>query len=272
MTVDDGVHVVTGGGSGIGAQVCRELAASGARVVVLDRDVDTAKAVADEIDGAAYEVDVTDAAAVERTYRVIGPIRAAVNCAGSSMLKPIVATSLDEWHRMTSVHLDGTFLCLREAAASMIEHGVAGSIVNISSVNAQFAHRGLAAYSAAKAGIGMLSRVAALELAAAGIRVNCVAPGMVVTGLNSWRMEDETFAATWAGAVPSGRVALPVDIARVVAFLVGPDSGWVTGQTIIADGGMSLRVEPKVSADDTWTPAALLEAQRVARQAHTDAR
>jgi 3-oxoacyl-[acyl-carrier protein] reductase len=247
--------------------VCRDLAATGVQVAVLDRDVDKARVVADEIGGTAYEVDVTDEAVVERTYRGLGPIRAAVNCAGSSMLQPIVATSLDEWHRMTSVHLDGTFLCLREAAASMIEHGVAGSIVNISSVNGQFAHRGLAAYSAAKAGIDMLSRVAALELAATGIRVNCVAPGMVVTGLTSSHMEDETFAATWTAAVPSRRVALPGDIARVVAFLVGPDSGWVTGQTIVADGGVSLRVEPKLSADDTWTPAALLSAQRAGRPA-----
>lgn len=247
--------VVTGGGSGIGAAVCRELAAGGADIAVLDRDLDKAKAVAEEIGGTAYHVDVTDEAAVEATYRGLGPISAAVNCAGFSVLQPIVATSLADWHRMTSVHLDGTFLCLRETAAAMIEHGVAGSIVNIASVNAQFAHRGLAGYSAAKAGIAMLSRVAALELATAGIRVNCVAPGMVVTGMNSWRLEDESFAATWTGAVPLGRVAQPVDIAKVVAFLVGPDSGWVTGQTIVADGGASLRVEPKVTEDEKWTPA-----------------
>ena len=247
--------VVTGGGSGIGAAVCRGFAAAGERVAVLDRDIEKAEAVAWEIDGTAYHVDVTDEAAVQRTYRELGQISAAINCAGFSVLQPVVATSLADWRRMTAVHLDGTFLCLREAAAVMIEHGTAGSIVNIASVNAQFAHRGLAGYSAAKAGIVMLSRVAALELASAGIRVNCVAPGMVVTGMNSWRLEDEEFAATWTGAVPLGRVAAPVDIAKVVAFLAGPDSGWVTGQTIVADGGASLRVEPKVTGDEQWTPA-----------------
>jgi NAD(P)-dependent dehydrogenase (short-subunit alcohol dehydrogenase family) len=255
--------VVTGGGSGIGAAVCRELAAGGARVAVLDRDIDKATVVAQEIGGTVYPVDVTDERAVESVYRGLGPITGAVNCAGFSVLRPIVATSLADWHRMTSVHLDGTFLCLREAAAAMIAHGVTGSIVNIASVNAQFAHRGLAGYSAAKAGIVMLSLVAALELATAGIRVNCVAPGMVVTGMNSWRLEDETFADTWTSAVPLGRVAQPVDIAKVVAFLIGPDSGWVTGQTIVADGGASLRVEPKVTADDKWSPpAAQLSAPR----------
>jgi NAD(P)-dependent dehydrogenase (short-subunit alcohol dehydrogenase family) len=113
-------------------------------------------------------------------YGELGPVAGAVNCAGFSMLKPLVESTLDDWHRMTSVHLDGTFLCLRAAASSMVQHGLSGSIVNIASVNAQFAHRGLGAYSAAKAGVVMLTRVAALELAAAGIRVNAVAPGMVV--------------------------------------------------------------------------------------------
>jgi NAD(P)-dependent dehydrogenase (short-subunit alcohol dehydrogenase family) len=160
---------------------------------------------------------------------------------------------------MTSVHLDGTFLCLRAAAASMITHGLPGSIVNIASVNAQFAHRGLGAYSAAKAGIVMLTRVAALELAAAGIRVNAVAPGMVRTGMNEARFSDEEFTTKWTGALPLGRVAYPVDIAKVVAFLIGPDSGWVTGQTIATDGGVSLRVEPKLFADEQWTRSALAE-------------
>jgi NAD(P)-dependent dehydrogenase (short-subunit alcohol dehydrogenase family) len=147
----------------------------------------------------------------------------------------------------------------------MLMRGVPGSIVNIASVNAQFAHRGLGAYSAAKAGIVMLTRVAALELAGAGIRVNAVAPGMVVTGMNRARFDDEDFTRTWTASMPLGRVAYPVDIAKVVAFLVGPDSGWVTGQTIGTDGGVSLRVEPKIFADEQWTRPALAQVV-VARQ------
>ena len=256
---DSPVHVVTGGGSGIGAGVCRELAAGGACVVVLDRNLDAAEAVAAEVDGTARQLDVTDEDAVERVYAALGPIAGAVNCAGFSLLKPLVGSTLADWQRMTSVHLDGTFLCLRAAASSMITHGVPGSIVNIASVNAQFAHRGLGAYSAAKAGIVMLTRVAALELAAAGIRVNAVAPGMVVTGMNRARFDDEDFTRTWTASMPLGRVAYPVDIAKVVEFLVGPDSGWVTGQTIATDGGVSLRVEPKIFADEQWTRSALAE-------------
>jgi NAD(P)-dependent dehydrogenase (short-subunit alcohol dehydrogenase family) len=256
---DSPVHVVTGGGSGIGAGVARELAASGAHVVVLDRNVDAAKAVAAEVGGTARELDVTDEAAVNRVYAELGPVAGAVNCAGFSMLKPIVGSTLADWHRMTSVHLDGTFLCLRAAAASMIANGLPGSIVNIASVNAQFAHRGLAAYSAAKAGIVMLTRVAALELAAAGIRVNAVAPGMVRTGMNEARFSDEEFTSKWTASMPLGRVAYPVDIAKVVAFLAGQDSGWVTGQTIATDGGVSLRVEPKIFPDEQWTREALAE-------------
>jgi len=256
---DSPVHVVTGGGSGIGAGVCRQLASAGASVVVVDRNLDAAEAVAAEVDGTARQLDVTDEDAVERVYAELGPIAGAVNCAGFSMLKPLVGSTLADWHRMTSVHLDGTFLCLRAAASSMITHGLPGSIVNIASVNAQFAHRGLGAYSAAKAGIVMLTRVAALELAAAGIRVNAVAPGMVVTGMNRARFDDEDFTRTWTASMPLGRVAYPVDIAKVVAFLVGPDSGWVTGQTIATDGGVSLRAEPKVFADEQWTRSALAE-------------
>jgi NAD(P)-dependent dehydrogenase (short-subunit alcohol dehydrogenase family) len=262
---DSPVHAVTGGGSGIGAGVSRELAAGGASVVVLDRNLDAAEAVAEEVGGTARQLDVTDEEAVERVYAELGPIAGAVNCAGFSMLKPIVGSTLEDWHRMTSVHLDGTFLCLRAAASSMLTRGVPGSIVNIASVNAQFAHRGLGAYSAAKAGIVMLTRVAALELAGAGIRVNAVAPGMVVTGMNRARFDDEDFTRTWTASMPLGRVAYPVDIAKVVAFLVGPDSGWVTGQTIGTDGGVSLRVEPKIFADEQWTRPALAQVV-VARQ------
>jgi 3-oxoacyl-[acyl-carrier protein] reductase len=262
---DSPVHAVTGGGSGIGAGVSRELAAGGASVVVLDRNLDAAEAVAEEVGGTARQLDVTDEDAVERVYAELGPIAGAVNCAGFSMLKPIVGSTLEDWHRMTSVHLDGTFLCLRAAASSMLMRGVPGSIVNIVSVNAQFAHRGLGAYSAAKAGIVMLTRVAALELAGAGIRVNAVAPGMVVTGMNRARFDDEDFTRTWTASMPLGRVAYPVDIAKVVAFLVGPDSGWVTGQTIGTDGGVSLRVEPKIFADKQWTRPALAQVV-VARQ------
>ena len=262
---DSPVHAVTGGGSGIGAGVSRELAAGGASVVVLDRNLDAAEAVAEEVGGTARQLDVTDEDAVERVYAELGPIAGAVNCAGFSMLKPIVGSTLEDWHRMTSVHLDGTFLCLRAAASSMLMRGVPGSIVNIASVNAQFAHRGLGAYSAAKAGIVMLTRVAALELAGAGIRVNAVAPGMVVTGMNRARFDDEDFTRTWTASMPLGRVAMPVDIAKVVAFLVGSDSGWVTGQTISTDGGVSLRVEPKIFADKQWTRPALAQVV-VARQ------
>src|ERR1700754_2631687 len=107
---DSPVHVVTGGGLGIGAGVCRELAAAGASVVVLDRNLDAAEAGAAEVDGTAGQLGVTDEDSVERVYAERGPIAGAVNCAGFSMLKPLVGSTLADWHRMTSVHLDGTFL------------------------------------------------------------------------------------------------------------------------------------------------------------------
>jgi 3-oxoacyl-[acyl-carrier protein] reductase len=254
----DGTFAVTGGGSGIGAGICRLIAAGGGKVAVLDRNGETASAVAAEIGGTAHQVDVTDEATVAATYRSLGPIAGAVNCAGFSIMKPIVTSTLDDWRLMTSVHLDGTFLCLRAAAASMLEHDIAGAIVNIASINALHSHRGSAAYAAAKAGVVMLTRVAALELAAAGIRVNAVAPGFVVNGVNHWRMDDPQFVQTWAGDVPSGRVGQPADIAGAVGMLLHPAARWLTGQLLVADGGASIRVEPKVTADDRWTKTALV--------------
>jgi NAD(P)-dependent dehydrogenase (short-subunit alcohol dehydrogenase family) len=177
----EGLFAVTGGGSGIGAGCVRALRAAGADVAVLDVDAHAAQTVADEIGGTAHQLDVSDVDAVEALFTSFDPLRGLVNCAGVvGDIAPIVAYSPGEWRRVVAVHLDGTFLCTRSAARNMLEHGSPGTIVNTSSVNAQFGHRGLGAYSAAKAGISMLTKIAALELASAGIRVNAVA-------LGSWR-------------------------------------------------------------------------------------
>jgi NAD(P)-dependent dehydrogenase (short-subunit alcohol dehydrogenase family) len=137
---------------------------------------------------------------------------------------------------------------------------VYGSFVAISSVNSAFAHRGLAAHASAKDGITMLVKVAALELAASGIRVNAIAPGIVRTGITAAAMADQDLADRLASAMPLGRIPDPADVADVAVFLVSSASRWITGQTIHADGGVSLRVEPPVSSEAEWTPAALIAA------------
>jgi len=242
MTVE-GLFVVTGGGSGIGAGVVRALHAAGADVAVLDLNGANAKAMAHEVGGSAHEVDVADSGAVDELFGSLGPVRGLVSCAGiPGDIAPLV----------------GTFFCLRAAARNMLRHDVSGTIVNTSSVNAQFGHRGLGPYSAAKAGISMLTRVAALELSPSGIRVNAVAPGIVETGMTRELIADPDFVRPWIERNPFGRVGQPADIADVVVFLSTDASRWITGQTIATDGGTSLRVEPPMHPDEAWSREALL--------------
>lgn len=260
-----GTFAVTGGGSGIGAGVAKAIAACGGDVVVLDLDAGAAQSVASEIGGTGHAVDVSDPVAVGEFFSDIGVLTGLVNCAGIAAVGPIVTCTIEEFRRVVAVHLEGTFLCMQAAAQNMLASGTVGSIVNVSSVNAAFAHRGLGAYSAAKAGISMLTKVAALELAAAGIRVNAVAPGIVATGMTTQVLEDPAMAAMWSGGNPFGRVGQPEDIADVVVFLSSDSARWITGQTIATDGGQNLRTEPKIMPDEAWTRDALVQQIHAAR-------
>jgi NAD(P)-dependent dehydrogenase (short-subunit alcohol dehydrogenase family) len=258
MTLE-GLFAVTGGGSGIGAGVARALHEAGGDIAVLDLDGTKAKAIAETVGGAAYEVDVSDSGAVDELFDSLGPLRGLVNCAGiAGEIVPLVACSDAEWNRVTGIHLDGTFFCLRAAARNMLRGGVEGTIVNTSSVNAMYGHRGLGAYSASKAGISMLTRIAALELAASGIRVNAVAPGIVATGMTQELIADAEFVRPWIERNPFRRVGEPADIADIVVFLSSDESRWLVGQTLASDGGTSLRVEPPMHPDEAWTRDALV--------------
>jgi NAD(P)-dependent dehydrogenase (short-subunit alcohol dehydrogenase family) len=254
--------VVTGAGSGIGRGVTRALAEAGAEVIALDIDRKAATAVAAAIDGEAYPLDVGDSQAVAEIFGEIGPIDGLVCSAGVSEHAPLIDVMPADWREVQRVNLDGTFYCVQAAARAMLRYGVSGTIVVISSVNARFAHRGHAAYAASKAGIEMLVKVAALELAAAGIRVNAVAPGIVESGMTQQVLGDADFVRTWSEAIPLGRLGRPDDIADVVVFLCGPRSKWLTGQVLSADGGGSLRVEPKIHSDDAWSAEALARLER----------
>jgi NAD(P)-dependent dehydrogenase (short-subunit alcohol dehydrogenase family) len=265
MPIEGKTIVITGGGSGIGAETARVLARRGARPVLLDLNLEHAQAVADEVSGRALQVDVTDEGAVNEVYAQIGAIDGLVNCAGyNNAFAPIVATSLADWRTMTAIDLDGAFLNVKAAAIAMLTNNATGAIVNIASLNASFAHRGLAGYAASKAGVSMLTRVAALEFAAAGIRVNAIAPGLVETPMIAATISDPAVSKKLSDGVPLGRLGQARDIARTAAFLLDDDSGWITGQTIIADGGVSLRVEPAVTPNEIWTADALRAAIRVA--------
>jgi NAD(P)-dependent dehydrogenase (short-subunit alcohol dehydrogenase family) len=240
--LDGRVAVVTGGASGIGAATARRFAAEGARVAVIDRDPEGAEAVADEIGGKAHAIDVRDGDAVEHAVEqimsTVGRIDVLVNNAGTGDLRPLHTVDDRLWHRLIDVNLTGTFNATRSVVPHMLAGG-GGTIVNNASLSGLFPTRNEAAYSAAKAGVIALTKSGALEYGPE-IRVNCVAPGFVRTPLTAvWDQIPDAFAPI-AEAIPLGRMADADEIAEVILFLASARSSYITGQTLVVDGGAML--------------------------------
>jgi NAD(P)-dependent dehydrogenase (short-subunit alcohol dehydrogenase family) len=240
--LDGRVTVITGGASGIGAATARRFAAEGAAVAVIDRDPAGAEAVADEIGGRAHVLDVRDGDAVEHAVsqivRASGRIDVLVNNAGTGDLRPLHTVDDKVWHRLIDVNLTGTFNATRSVVPHMLEAG-RGTIVNNASLSGLMPTRNEAAYSAAKAGVIALTKSGALEYGPT-VRVNCVAPGHVRTPLTVvWEQVPEAFEPI-AAAIPLGRIGEADEIAEVILFLASDRSSYVTGQTIVVDGGAML--------------------------------
>ena len=241
--LDGHAAIVTGGASGIGRSTCARLAEEGAAVAVLDLDAEHAEAVANDIDGRAYQVDVADADQVHRTIekaaRAMGSLSIVFNNAGVGGFSPIADYSPGEWDRVVRVNLYGAFHVLRAAAPVMLERGD-GRIVNTASISGLRPAAGEAPYSAAKAGIAALTASAALEYAP-HIRVNAVSPGLIRTGLTAPMLELlPDHVEHVVGGTPVGRVGEPEDVADVVVFLCSDLSRFLTGQNLVVDGGLTL--------------------------------
>ncbi len=240
--LDGQVTIITGGASGIGRATAVRFAAEGASVAVFDRDGDAAQRVAEEIDGRAFVVDVRDGealtAAVAAVIDEAGRIDVLFNNAGSGDLRPLHTVDDKLWHRLIDVNLTGTFNGMRAVVPTMLAAG-RGTIVNNASVSALTPTRNEAAYSAAKAGVIALTKSGALEYGP-GIRVNCVAPGHVRTPLTAaWEQFPDVFDPV-ERTIPLGRIGHADEIAEVVLFLASSRSSYMTGQTLVVDGGISL--------------------------------
>lgn len=247
------VAVVTGGAMGIGFGIARRLLEAGATVIIADRDEAAAREARERL-GMSTEpmtVDVREEAAVERLFAAVGAAHGGadilVNNAGIYPVTPVLRMPADEWDRVQAVNLRGVFLCSRAAGRQMATRGQGGVIVNIASMDAYHPTGvGLAHYDASKGGVVMFTKALALELAPDNIRVVGVAPGNIITeGVTRMQPDlpaDELakMASAATARLPLGREGTPDDVARVVLFLVSDLAGYITGTTVLVDGGYLL--------------------------------
>jgi 3-oxoacyl-[acyl-carrier protein] reductase len=237
-----GLYLVAGGTGGIGSEVARRLRAAGADIVLAARDQTRLEACALKLGARAVTMDATDPEAVSCAFDTAlergGQLAGVVNCVGTILLKPAHLTSDQEWQETLQTNLTSCFLLLREAVRRMMPQRW-GSIVFCSTVAAQ---RGLPSHdaiAAAKAGVEGLTRSAASTYARYKIRVNCVAPGLVRTPLSQAITGNEAAMKVSLAMHPLGRAGDPADIASAICWLLSSEQGWVTGQVLHVDGGMS---------------------------------
>jgi NAD(P)-dependent dehydrogenase (short-subunit alcohol dehydrogenase family) len=252
MSWDNKVVIVTGGGGGIGRAVCHKFAEAGAQVVVVGRTLSKVEAVAAEITergkrAIAMAADVSSEVDVMRviqgTLDLFSRIDVMINNAAVCPQVRLAEMSLEEWNGVIMNNLTSVFLFCRGVIPPMLEQG-GGVIVNVSSVHALATLDGYSAYSASKAGIVGLTRALALDYAKQNIRANTVLPGAVQTPMLEGSVKNlgtprEAIMKQWDESQPIGRVGQPEEIAAVVMFAASPDNSFMTGATLVADGGMT---------------------------------
>ncbi len=240
--------VVTGGASGIGAATARRFAAEGAQVCILDRDVATAQALAEELGSEhfALELDVRFEAAVEQAaadvYARWEAVDVLVNNAGSELNKTYNETTVEEWDKVLDTDLKGPWLLCKHFVPPMVERG-SGSVINISSLNGLVGFPLSTAYGSAKGGLVVFTRDMAIELATTGVRINCVCPGVIETPMmERWTdlMPDKDEAkAMLRGVMPIGRMGTAEEVAGAVLFFASADSSLCQGAVLSVDGGFT---------------------------------
>lgn len=239
--------LVIGGASGIGWAVARGLAAQGCRVIIADLNADGARKRAEDL-GAAYVgvgVDVTDEDSVAELFERVAPLDIVVNTAGIGGVGRITELPVAQFRSVVDVCLVGGFIVAKYAGRHLRD---GGALVALTSLNARLAAPGMSSYCAAKAGLVMLTQVAALELAPRGIRVNAVSPGFVDTPLTEGVKLVPGALEEYVENTPLGRVGTPEDVADAVLFLVSDKASWMTGEVLDLNGGAHLKRYPDVLA------------------------
>ncbi|HEU5430665.1 MAG TPA: SDR family NAD(P)-dependent oxidoreductase, partial [Thermomicrobiales bacterium] len=223
--------IITGAGRGIGRAIAEKFLAEGARLVVCDLVAARLTATAADLraHGDVHELagDVTDGAfcqaLVDFANDRLGGIDILVNNAGIAIVEPFLEHSLAAWNRTLAVNLTAVFQLGQLVARSMVANDHGGAIVNMASSNGHLGERGLAAYNASKAGVILLTKTMAIELANRGIRVNCVSPGWIATDLTQESGLDPAFIAAYLDKVPMGRAGRPEEVANLFAFLASDE-------------------------------------------------
>jgi glucose 1-dehydrogenase len=246
------IAIVTGSSKGIGRAIALTFAKSKvySGIVINGRKMDEVREVADEIrgegcDSLAIEADISNEndciRLVEEANKAFGRIDVLVNNAGIQTDVPFEETTTEEWYKIIGVDLTGPFVCSREVAKHMEkQHPKGGCIINISSVHQTIPKPHYIPYATSKAGVEMMTKTMALELAKDNIRVNLVAPGAILTGMNIELKENQAELEKVLKQIPIGRIGTPEEVANVVEFLASDKASYVTGASFFVDGGITL--------------------------------
>ena len=239
----DQVAIVTGAGQGIGLEICRQLVRGGAKVVLNDiDDTLTARAAASITDDRSSCLPLAgDASNIEfiqrmvsETVRLFGRLDIAIANAGITLFGNFFEYKPEDFNTLLNLNLGGSFFLTQAASIEMKKREAPGRILLMSSVTGHQAHKNLAAYGMTKAALEMLAKTLVLELSPYKITINAIAPGATLTERT---VSDPTFEATWSKITPTGRPATVEDIAHAALFLVSPEAGQITGQSLVVDGG-----------------------------------
>lgn len=255
MALTDKISIITGAGRGIGRGIAARFADEGATVIVAELETQLAEDTVQKIKengGRAYFIhtDLTQYASIEsminQTVKDHGRIDVLVNNAGiAGRDGHFLELPLERWQRVMAVNLTGTFLCSQIAAREMVKQKRPGKIINIASLDSFIAEKEAVAYAASKGGVLMLTKAMAIDLARYGILVNCIAPGSIRVERNASYFDSESFKIGLSKGIPIGHPGSPMDIASAAVFFASDESSFITGASLVVDGGFSafLRVE-----------------------------